>query len=79
MEILILQVLLQEWQTFYLVTVCAFFVIAMLMQLPALQVDDHVKMLMFVLWAAYGVVPTAHWTIMMGGLENPIVSVSLSS
>lgn len=67
----------KTWQTFYLVTVCAFFVIAMLLQLPWLKVDDNVKMLMFVLWAAYGIVPTAHWTVMMGGLDNPIVALLL--
>ncbi|KAG8282834.1 Progestin and adipoQ receptor member 3 [Homalodisca vitripennis] len=67
----------KTWQTFYLTTVCAFFVIAMILQLPWLQVDDNVKMLIFVMWAAYGVVPTAHWTVMMGGLENPIVSVGV--
>lgn len=65
------------WQSFYLTTVCAIFIIAMLLQLPRFKVDSHIKMLVFVLWAAYGVVPTLHWTVMMGGLENPIVALLL--
>lgn len=51
----------------------------MLLQLPRLKVDSHIKMIVFVLWAAYGVVPTLHWTVMMGGLENPIVAVSIQN
>jgi hypothetical protein len=67
---------LQEWQQFYLLTVCLIFAFAMALQYPAFKVDAHTKMLVFVGWAAYGVVPTVHWTIMMGGWQNPIVSVS---
>lgn len=50
----------------------------MLMQVPKFNIDSHIKLMTFVGWAAYGVIPTLHWTIMMGGLENPIVSVSYS-
>jgi hypothetical protein len=67
----------QEWQQFYLLTVCLIFALAMALQYPAFQVDAHTKMLVFVGWAAYGVVPTVHWTIMMGGWQNPIVYVSI--
>lgn len=67
----------KSWQMFYLVTVCAIFILAMILQIPKLNVDSNVKLLTFVAWAAYGVVPTFHWTIMMGGLENPIVSLLL--
>ncbi|KAF6207554.1 hypothetical protein GE061_016001 [Apolygus lucorum] len=65
------------WQTFYLSSVLAIFLLAMAMQIPKLKVPDQVKLLTFVGWAAYGVVPTLHWTIMMGGLDNPIVSLLL--
>ncbi|CAB3361465.1 Hypothetical predicted protein [Cloeon dipterum] len=66
-----------EWQQFYLLTVCLIFALAMALQYPAFQVDSHTKMLVFVGWAAYGVVPTIHWVIMMGGWQNPIVVVSV--
>ncbi|CAB3361455.1 Hypothetical predicted protein [Cloeon dipterum] len=66
-----------EWQQFYLLTVCLIFALAMALQYPAFQVDSHTKMLVFVGWAAYGVVPTIHWVIMMGGWQNPIVVLLL--
>lgn len=47
----------------------------MLLQVPKFNVDSNIKLFTFVGWAAYGIVPSCHWTIMMGGLENPIVSV----
>jgi hypothetical protein len=49
----------------------------MALQYPRFHVDAHTKLLVFVGWAAYGVVPTIHWTIMMGGWQNPIVEVIL--
>lgn len=34
-------------------------------------------MSIFVAWAAYGVLPTLHWAIVMGGFDNPMVQVSI--
>uniref|UniRef100_A0A8D8M094 Progestin and adipoQ receptor family member 3 n=2 Tax=Cacopsylla melanoneura TaxID=428564 RepID=A0A8D8M094_9HEMI len=62
----------KEWQYFYLATVFVIFIACMIMQIPRLNVDPNLKMIMFVCWAAYGVVPTVHWALIM----NPIVSVS---
>ncbi|KAK9878885.1 hypothetical protein WA026_003713 [Henosepilachna vigintioctopunctata] len=66
-----------DLQNFYISTVTVIFALAMVLQLPQLNIDAYVKMLVFVGWAAYGVVPTFHWTIVMGGFENPIVSLLL--
>ncbi|KAK7866648.1 hypothetical protein R5R35_000265 [Gryllus longicercus] len=67
----------KNWQTFYLVTVALIFAAAMIIQIPKFGIDAHVKMLVFVSWAAYGVVPTFHWTVIMGGLANPVVEMLL--
>ncbi|XP_063237354.1 progestin and adipoQ receptor family member 3 isoform X2 [Bacillus rossius redtenbacheri] len=67
----------KHWQTFYLVTVGLIFSLAMVLQIPRLQVDASSKLLVFVAWAAYGVVPTLHWTVVMGGLANPVVQLLL--
>lgn len=48
----------------------------MVMQMPQIDINAHLRMLVFVAWAAYGVIPTIHWTIHLGGLENPVVAVS---
>jgi len=48
------------------------------LQLPKLKASDNLKMISFVCWAAYGVIPTCHWVIIMGGWENPIVAVSIA-
>ncbi|KAJ9594683.1 hypothetical protein L9F63_014017, partial [Diploptera punctata] len=63
----------KEWQMFYLITVCLIFVFAMILQIPKLEIDSNTKLIVFLLWAAYGVVPTFHWTVVMGGFENPVV------
>jgi len=63
----------QELQRFYLITVLAIFVFAMVLQIPRLNINGNIKLLVFVSWAIYGVLPTLHWTIAMGGFENPIV------
>ena len=49
----------------------------MAIQVPRFEVDNNVKLLVFVMWAAYGVVPTFHWVIVMGGSENPLVRLLL--
>lgn len=49
----------------------------MVLQIPALKVKDHVKMLVFVTWAAYGVIPTCHWYFEMGGNESQMVQVNI--
>jgi hypothetical protein len=47
----------------------------MVLQLPKLKIDANTKLIVFLSWALYGVVPTFHWTYSMGGLENPVVQV----
>lgn len=66
-----------DLQNFYLSTVTFIFVLAMILQIPQLNVDQYVQMFVFVGWAAYGVVPTFHWTVTMGGFENPLVALLL--
>lgn len=51
----------------------------MVLQMPRLNVSSNLKLSVFVAWAAYGVVPTFHWTLIMGGLANPMVQVRISS
>ena len=50
---------------------------AMILQIPKLNVNGNVKLVVFVAWAAYGVLPTLHWSIAMGGMDNPIVRMLL--
>lgn len=67
----------KDLQRFYLITVLAIFIFAMILQLPRLNVNGNVKLVVFVAWAAYGVLPTLHWSIAMGGMDNPIVRMLL--
>ncbi|XP_025829290.1 progestin and adipoQ receptor family member 3 isoform X2 [Agrilus planipennis] len=67
----------QGLRQFYLLTVTLIFILAMSLQIPSFNVDTNIKMATFVSWAAYGVIPTLHWTISMGGLENPMVRLFL--
>ncbi|RZC35238.1 progestin and adipoQ receptor family member 3, partial [Asbolus verrucosus] len=62
---------------FYTITVTVIFVMAMALHVPSFNVNSNVKMLVFVAWAAYGVVPTFHWAVHMGGLDNPLVLLLL--
>ncbi|KAJ3665493.1 hypothetical protein Zmor_000986 [Zophobas morio] len=62
---------------FYLFTVTVIFAIAMGLHIPSFNVNANVKMMVFVAWAAYGVVPTLHWAIHMGWFESPIVCLLL--
>lgn len=48
----------------------------MILQIPRLNVTSHIKMIVFVGWAAYGILPTMHWAITMGGFQNTMVAVS---
>ena len=57
-------------------SVTVIFVVAMVLQIPRLGVPYPVKMCVFIGWAAYGVLPTLHWTYTMGGFDNPMVQVS---
>uniref|UniRef100_A0A1Y1KK67 Progestin and adipoQ receptor family member 3 n=1 Tax=Photinus pyralis TaxID=7054 RepID=A0A1Y1KK67_PHOPY len=68
----------QAMLNFYLVTIFLIFCGAMALQHPKLNANTNVKMFVFVLWAAYGIVPTIHWTFIMGGFANPLVSVRTS-
>jgi len=65
----------QELQYFYLITVLTIFIFAMILQIPKLNIDGNIKLAVFVAWAIYGVLPTLHWTIAMGGFDNPIVKM----
>ncbi|EEB19387.1 conserved hypothetical protein [Pediculus humanus corporis] len=65
------------WQRFYLSTVFLIFVFAMILQMPRLNVSSNLKLMVFVAWGAYGVVPTFHWTVIMGGIANPVVELLL--
>lgn len=67
----------QELQQFYLITVLLIFVVAMALQIPKFNVNGNIKLAVFVGWAAYGVLPTLHWSIAMGGMENPMVALLL--
>jgi hypothetical protein len=35
-------------------------------------------MITFVAWAAYGIIPTLHWYLEMGGVESQMVKVSFN-
>ena len=59
-----------------MLSVTLIFVAAMVLQIPRLQIPYVVKMCVFIGWAAYGVLPTLHWTYVMGGFDNPMVQVS---
>ncbi|XP_021922010.1 progestin and adipoQ receptor family member 3 isoform X2 [Zootermopsis nevadensis] len=67
----------KEWQMFYLVTIFVIFAFAMVLQIPKLKVDANTKLIVFLAWALYGVVPTFHWTVIMGGLGNGVVQLLL--
>ncbi|XP_019881240.1 progestin and adipoQ receptor family member 3 [Aethina tumida] len=67
----------QDLQYFYLITVTLIFMFAMILQVPSFNVNMYVKMSVFVAWAAYGVIPTLHWSYLMGGFDNPIVALLL--
>lgn len=64
-----------ELKSFYMVSVTVIFIVAMVLQIPSLNVPYIVKMLVFIGWAVYGVVPTLHWTFVMGGFDNPVVQM----
>lgn len=64
-----------ELRNFYIITIGVIFTVAMILQIPRLKVPSNVKMLAFVAWAAYGVVPTLHWYIVMGGAESTMVKL----
>ena len=51
------------------------FGLAMSLHVPQIGASANMKLFTFVGWAAYGVVPTFHWTIIMGGMDNPMVQV----
>ncbi|VVC96240.1 progestin and adipoQ receptor family member 3 [Leptidea sinapis] len=62
-------------KTFYMLSVTIIFTVAMVLQIPRLAVPYPVKMCVFIGWAAYGVLPTMHWTYVMGGFHNPMVQI----
>lgn len=64
-------------RNFYTITVGFIFVAAMIIQIPQFKIHSNVKICMFVGWAAYGIVPTLHWVMEMGGFDNSIVRLLL--
>ncbi|XP_035787315.1 progestin and adipoQ receptor family member 3-like isoform X2 [Anopheles albimanus] len=62
-------------RNFYMLTIGVIFAGAMILQIPRLQVPSHLKMVAFVAWAAYGIVPTLHWYYVMGGAESTMVQL----
>ncbi|XP_065210008.1 progestin and adipoQ receptor family member 3-like [Planococcus citri] len=60
-----------RWCIFYSITVGGFFAAVMAIQIFSER--DFLKIGIFVLWAAYGIIPTIHWMFTMGGWNNPIV------
>lgn len=60
-------------------TVGAIFVTAMVIQIPYLNVSSQLKIVIFVGWAMFGILPTMHWAIKMGGFHNRMVAVSVSN
>lgn len=68
---------LQELRTIYIVAVGVIFVTAMVIQIPYLNVSSQLKIVIFVGWAMFGILPTTHWAIKMGGFQNKMVSVSV--
>lgn len=64
-----------ELRNFYIITIGVIFTVAMILQIPRLKVNSNIKMIAFVAWAAYGVVPTLHWYIVMGGTESTMVKL----
>ncbi|XP_017767941.1 PREDICTED: progestin and adipoQ receptor family member 3 isoform X2 [Nicrophorus vespilloides] len=66
-----------HWRQFYIISVTLIFFVAMLLQHPKFNVDSNTRMIVFVSWAAYGVIPTIHWIFVMGGINNPVVELLL--
>ncbi|XP_037050987.1 progestin and adipoQ receptor family member 3 isoform X2 [Bradysia coprophila] len=59
----------------YIIAVGVIFVTAMVIQIPHLNVSSHLKIIIFVGWALFGILPTTHWAIKMGGFHNKMVSL----
>ncbi|XP_058982649.1 progestin and adipoQ receptor family member 3 isoform X1 [Musca domestica] len=57
----------------YSVIALSMFALAMVVQIPKLNVSLNAKIAVLFTWAAYGVIPLGHWTVVMGGLENELV------
>ena len=53
------------------------FIVAMATMIPKLKVSLNVKIAILLIWAAYGIIPISHWTIITGGLSNPLVQVGI--
>jgi len=61
-----------DWRDFYLLTVGGIFLVATSMQLAPKkyfnsQKFHQVRVILYTLWAVYGIVPTVHWALMQGG------------
>lgn len=65
----------QDLRNFYILAVGVMFVTAMVIQIPYLNVSSNFKIVIFVGWALFGILPTMHWAIKMGGFQNNMVSV----
>ena len=67
----------QVLRNFYCTTIGVMFLIALIIQIPKLNIKDNIKVTVFVSWAAFGVIPTLHWYLVQGGNENAMVQVIL--
>ncbi|CAG0896595.1 unnamed protein product [Cyprideis torosa] len=67
------------WRTFYWLSSFSVFVITVaLHQWKEFLLDKYrsARIFLFVLWAAYGIVPTLHWIYLYGGIGHPWVKAS---
>ncbi|XP_063697649.1 progestin and adipoQ receptor family member 3-like [Culicoides brevitarsis] len=64
-----------ETRNFYMCTVAILFTIAMIVQIPRLDIHNNIKMLSLISWAVFGIVPAFHWYLKMGGFENKMVEL----
>lgn len=68
---------MQTLRLIYSVIALSMFALAIIVQIPKLNVSPNAKISVLLAWAAYGVLPLGHWTMVMGGLENELVRVSI--
>nr|CAD7418345.1 unnamed protein product [Timema cristinae] len=61
----------------HLVVIVMIFLVVAVVLFPGFEFGTNVRNLTFFLWGSYGLFPTIHWAYTFGGLEQPIVVVSL--
>jgi len=64
------------WRNFYLITVFLIVAFAVIFWNKLNEARyERERLIFFTVWAIYGTVPSVHWIILSGGLENDIVRV----